>query len=207
MRCTRGACVSPAGQRGQACHENGEVAAGEPLRGHGATLVVGHAVAVLRDSLGHDHHFGSRPRQGVVNVDILAGDHRIAHARAGRKRTDEQFPRLEIRLGRERLLDLPLVLRERGSRLGDRAIRPPSVLGVEQDVPPGVLERSRGVARGIDHGPKSFGLGEPVRTRSVHARLQGRRARAILPVGRPVAADPRQLLTVPRLESPERLAG
>ena len=106
-----------------------------------------------------------------------------------------------------RLLDRPLLDGERIRRLGDAAMRAPSVFGVEQHVVPRLLEPLRRITRGIEHRPERFGLHEPLGTGAVHRGLGGGRAGAVLPVRRPVAAHAREFVAVAILERAERLAG
>ena len=110
----------------------------------------------------------------VVDVDILAGDARIGPRSCGSQAPGRAAPATADSPGSANdclICHWSCVSGAAGSVIA--AIRPPGVLGVEQDVPPGVLERSRGVARGIDHGPKSLGLGEPVGSWRGSARSPG----------------------------------
>jgi hypothetical protein len=106
------------------------------------------------------------------------------------ERLREQLPRLFIRVEREALFHLPLVVHERQVRLADAVMRALAVFAIEQDVTPGLLEGSRRESPRVADGPQRLGLHQALGGSAVQRCLKRRRCRAVFPVGR-VAADGR----------------
>ena len=77
---------------------------------------------------------------------------------------------------------------------------------VEDHVAPGFGERSDGIPPRAEHGIERFRLHQPLGRRAIEGRFAGRRARPVLPIGREIAANHRNLVGISLLELSEQLA-